>query len=59
MNSKSITAAWLREFRPLHGVLDAAEIARAKFFGYRRFRYFCGICWSRIKEGPHGQVEEY
>lgn len=36
----------------VHKVLDAAEIARAKysFGGKRTFLYFCGICWRRIKE---------
>lgn len=38
---------------PLHSVLDAAELARAKF-SYslpKRFKYFCGICWNKIKRG--------
>lgn len=37
----------------LHEVIDAADIAQAKIhrFGPARFRYFCGICWSKIKEG--------
>ncbi len=32
--------------------LEAAEIASNKFPAYRRraFKYFCGICWNRIKE---------
>jgi DNA-directed RNA polymerase subunit RPC12/RpoP len=33
--------------------IDAAEIANSRF-GYntsKMFSYFCGICWSRIKEG--------
>jgi hypothetical protein len=36
----------------LHVVLDAAEIARAKFpySKNKAFPYFCGICWNRIRE---------
>lgn len=35
----------------LHSVLEAAEIARAKFYGGSKlFRYFCGICWNRVRE---------
>ena len=39
-----------------HHVLEAAEITRAKFYqiGNRAFRYFCGICWARIREEGHG-----
>jgi hypothetical protein len=35
----------------VYEVLAAAEIARAKFHygGNRAFRYFCGICWKKIK----------
>lgn len=33
--------------------LDAAEKAAAKF-GFRPFRYFCGICWRKLKtEAEH------
>lgn len=37
---------------PLHSVVDAAEIARAAkpWSKAARFRYFCGICWNRIRE---------
>jgi hypothetical protein len=31
--------------------LDAAHIASDRYGdGSRRFRYFCGICWNRVKE---------
>lgn len=49
---------WLQSIKmfnaklPLHVVTDAAEIARAKY-GYsksKRFPYFCGICWNRVRE---------
>jgi len=35
-----------------YSILDAAEIARAAQPWGRnsRFRYFCGICWNRIRE---------
>jgi hypothetical protein len=36
---------------PYHDVLDAMEIARAKkpWSDAGAFRYFCGICWKKIK----------
>lgn len=36
-----------------HEVLNAAEIATARFprFGNKTFRYFCGVCWKKIKDG--------
>jgi DNA-directed RNA polymerase subunit RPC12/RpoP len=36
----------------VHQVLDAAEIASAKFRfrSESRFRYFCGICWKMIRD---------
>lgn len=37
----------------LYEVLEAAEISNSRF-GYNKskmFSYFCGICWSKIKEG--------
>lgn len=32
--------------------LDAAHIAKEKYgeYGSRRFKYFCGICWNRVRE---------
>lgn len=35
----------------VHEVLEAAEIARAKFpyGGKRAFLYFCGVCWRKIR----------
>lgn len=39
---------------PFHAVLDAADIASVKFYGYRRFRYFCGVCWSKINDPTNG-----
>lgn len=41
---------------PFDSVRDAAQIALAKlpYSTYTRFRYFCGICWSRIKEAEGG-----
>ena len=36
----------------LHDVLDAAEAAMAArgVWTSRRFRYFCGVCWSKVRE---------
>ena len=36
--------------------IDAAEIARAApvFNEARRFRYFCGVCWNRIRDQEGG-----
>jgi hypothetical protein len=50
---------WLREIKtfnerlPLHVVIDAAELAYARrpFSDRQRFKYFCGICWNKIREG--------
>jgi len=49
---------WLQSIKhfnsklPLHEVIDAAEIvfARGPSRESGRFRYFCGICWNKIKE---------
>lgn len=37
---------------PFYEVAYAAEITRAKFryIGASAFKYFCGICWSKIRE---------
>ncbi len=33
-----------------HDVLDAAENALSRFpYGNRKFKYFCGICWHKVK----------
>lgn len=39
-----------------HGVKHCVWVAAAKFPGHKRvmddaFRYFCGVCWHRIREG--------
>ena len=34
---------------PFHTVLEAAEIAATRMKDYRRFRYFCGICWNKVR----------
>lgn len=37
---------------PLHEVLEAADIAKSKFpwqASTKRFRYFCGVCWRKIR----------
>lgn len=38
---------------PFTEVLQAAEIANAKwsYSGGRHFRYFCAVCWNKIKRG--------
>lgn len=42
---------------PLHEVLEAAEIAWARkpYSESTRFKYFCGVCWNKIKRGPDGE----
>jgi hypothetical protein len=37
-------------------VIDAAELAYSRFVNddYSKFKYFCGICWNRIKGDNHG-----
>lgn len=38
-----------------HEVLDAMEIASGKIRNENyAFKYFCGICWNKIKEGKNG-----
>lgn len=40
---------------PFHTVLAAAQTSRSRLFGAERmFRYFCGICWAKIKEAQNG-----
>jgi len=36
--------------------VEAVDIARAKFpYSYARaFRYFCGVCWNRIRQATEG-----
>lgn len=34
---------------PFHEVLEAAEIAQSRYSGNRAFRYFCGVCWHKIR----------
>lgn len=58
-STKGMPSDWLRSIKhfltklPLHVVLDSAEIARASntWSNGSRFRYFCGVCWNRIREG--------
>ena len=40
----------------VHECIDAAEIADAKFpYSLNKaFRYFCGICWNRVRETTNG-----
>lgn len=42
----------------LHEVLEAAEIADAKFpySAQKCFRYFCGICWNKVREADEPQA---
>lgn len=44
------------ERMPFQDVLDAAETAVAKSIhsSRRTFAYFCGVCWSRIREAENG-----
>jgi len=35
----------------VHQVLDAAEVAMASAASYsKKFKYFCGVCWNRVRE---------
>ena len=57
-SSDGMRRDWLQSIKtfndrlPLHMVIDAAEIAKSKFWysENKLFKYFCGICWKRIKE---------
>ena len=50
--------SWLRSIKtfnerlPLHEVMDAAELARARvpYSDRRRFLYFCKVCWNKITD---------
>lgn len=41
---------------PLHEVLEAAEIARAAkpYSTFQAWKYFCGVCWTKIKRQGDG-----
>jgi hypothetical protein len=36
----------------MYSALDAAELAfqRIPYSESRRFRYFCGVCWGRVRD---------
>ncbi len=39
----------------VHEVIDAMEIALGSSASYRNvFRYFCGVCWNKIRESGGG-----
>jgi len=40
----------------LHPVLSAADIARSAkpYSGGPQWRYFCGVCWNKIKDADNG-----
>ena len=46
------------EMLPYHEVLEGAEIARAKMPWNltKRFNYFCGVCWRKIKRDRGEEV---
>lgn len=54
---KGMSRQWLASIKQfidklgVHEVMEAAEIARANKYwgGNTMFRYFCGICWRKIK----------
>lgn len=46
---------------PFHEVIEAAEIAIEKIpypSDRKRFSYFCGVCWNKIKEGGSGGTHQ-
>lgn len=59
----SINASFLRSIKNFvdklgcHECLEAMEIATEKRFwnDNKRFVYFCGICWNKIRESQNGQ----
>lgn len=59
---KGFRRDWLTSIRTfnkkldLHEVKEAAEIAfsRKPYSEGQRFKYFCGICWSKVKEATDG-----
>lgn len=57
-SEKGLRRDWLQSIKmfnsklPLHEVSEAAEIALARrpHSESQRFKYFCGICWNKIRE---------
>jgi HNH endonuclease len=47
------------EHLELHEVVDAAEraLARKPYSSFQAFKYFCGICWTKIR-GPRTDEDE-
>lgn len=60
--TKGVKRDWLRSIKQfneklgLYEVLEAADIAWAKnaYSEFGRWKYFCGICWTKIREGANG-----
>lgn len=58
-NEDGLRRDWLQSIKmfneklPLHVVIDAAELALARkpYSVSQRFRYFCGVCWNKIRDG--------
>ena len=51
LNEKSmVTVRMFVDRLGVHQVCDAMEIAHAKARRDQEFKYFCGICWNRIRE---------
>jgi hypothetical protein len=51
LNEKSmVTVRMFVERLGVHVVCDAMELAHAKARANQEFKYFCGICWNKIRE---------
>ncbi len=51
LNEKSmVTVRIFVERLGVHEVCDAMERAHVKARKNQEFRYFCGICWAKIRE---------
>lgn len=59
-STEGLPRDWLQSIKnfnaklPRHEVEEAVEIARASPAWAKNaiFRYFCGVCWNKIREGP-------
>ena len=64
-STRGMRRGWLLSIKrfntrlPLHEVIEAAEIAHARmlYSEVKRFKYFCGVCWTKIRNAEHDGEE--
>lgn len=62
-SEKGLSRRWLQSIKlfnqrlPLHMVMEAVETTLAQGLSdYRRFKYFCGVCWNLIHREEEGEA---